>query len=437
MIKSHKKNKEFIMFARKMSNHISMSVLVVIMIAASSSFADSFSEKWDTKSIRYMFPESEAGNIKNDEPAKTVWRVLESVVDEDKDRFVDQYSEIDQQAIQKEFEKWKERLSHGYPTAIVLQGERDDGTAFVALYSSIRGESAPGAYFSDIILLQQAAENVWKIIPAIDNEEEIEYLEKIFLNERNEIQEQLLSEHIKKREKIFEEKKAEMERRTLEFFKETDGEENYERMLLREKREQELKAAGKKIPKQQNFNEMTEILDFDFFVPPQIFNARHDPGTIDSSKWREVTHKLLHIRWQNSELTPKVNKLDNIDPEAKSLVQVLFTISREVDNIPFKIVFFFAFDKDTDFTDQWVTPSKLVLAQDEHGDWSEKRNWSKEHIVFGRLTSILRDRIRFRSSDFGTMPGEDIRKAFEDSDLPPPLDRVYDVSKCVDFVKED
>lgn len=421
------------MFFKKLSNRVSVSVLAIIMIPALSSFGDAFSEKWEVESIRYRFPESDTDDVPDDKPVKTVWRLLESVAEEDKDRFADQYSESYQETIQQEFKKWQERLSHGYPTAIVLQGEREDGTAFVTLYSSIRGESVPGAYFSDIIFLRQTADNAWKVIPSIDNEEEIEYLEELFRNERQKIFNQLLSELQKRDQRELEERMAESDRRTLETFRENFGEEEYERMIKAEKLEQEMKAAGKRIPSQNNFHEMIKILDFEFFDPPRILDARHDPGPVDSSQWQQVTRKLLHLRWRDQRLTPKLSPFDDVEPEAKSLVQILFTISREVDDIPFKIVFFFAFDKDTDFIDQWVTPSKLVLAQDEHGNWNEKPRWGREHTVLGRLTSILRDRIRFRSSDFGTMPGEDIRKAFEDSDLPPPLDRIYDVSECVDF----
>ena len=420
------------MFFKKMSSRVAMSLLAV-MIAASSSFADSFPEKWDTESIRYMFPENDADDVPDDEPVKTVWRLLESVVDEDKNEFADQYSESNQKTIQQEFKKWQERLSHGYPTAIVLQGKRDDGTAFVALYSLIREKAPKNAYFSDIMLLQQNEDNMWKIIPSIENEQEIEYLEKLFRNERQKLSNQFLSELQKRDQRELEKRMAESDRKTLETFRENFGEEQYKRMIKAEKLEQEMKEAGKKIPSQQNFDEMIEILDFDFFIPPRIFDARHAPGPIDNSEWREVTRKLLHLRWKNSELTPKYAPYDDVEPEAKSIVQILFTISREVDDIPFKIVFFFAFDKDTEFTNQWVTPSKLVLGQDKQGNWTERKKWSEKHIVFGRLTAIIHHRVKFCPTDSETMPGEKIKKAFEDSDLPPPLDRIYDVSECVDF----
>ena len=421
------------MFFKQLSNRISVSVLAIIMIPALSSFGDSFSEKWEVESIRFMFPETDADDVPADEPVKTVWRLLESVVDEDKNQFADQYSESNQETTQQEFKKWQERLSHGYPMAMVLQGEREDGVACLALYSLIREKAPKNAYFSDIMLLRQNKDNMWKIIPSIENEQEIAYIEELFRNERQKLFNQFISERRKKDQQELEKRMAESDRETLETFKENFGEEQYERMIKAEKLEKKMKEAGKKIPSQNNFHEMIEILDFEFFDPPRILDARHNPGAIDSSEWRQVVRKLLHLRWKNSELTPKVFKLDDIEPEAKSLVQVLFTISREIDDIPFKIVFFFAFDKDTDFTDQFVTPSKLVLGQDKHGNWTERKKWSEKHIFFGRLTGIIHNRIRFRSSDFGTMPGKKIRKAFEDSDLPPPLDRIYDVSECVDF----
>ncbi len=422
------------MFFKKLSNRVSVSVLAVIMIPAWSSFGDSFSEQWEVESIRYRFPESDTDDVPDDKPVKTVWRLLESVVDEDKDQFADQHSESYQETIQQEFKKWQERLSHGYPTAIVLQGEREDGTAFVTVHSSIPGDAPnPKASFFDIILLRQIEANMWEIFPSLENEQEIEYLEELFRNERQKILNQLLSELQKRYQRELEERMAESDRRTLETFRENFGEEEYERMILRRKRRQELEEAGKKIPSQNNFHEMIEILDFEFFDPPQIFDARHDPGPVDSSQWHQVARKLLHVRWRDQRLTPKLSPFDDVEPEAKSLVQVLFTISREVDDIPFVLIYFFAFDEDTGFTDQWVTPSKLVLAQDEHGNWNEKPRWARKYTVFGRLTGIIRHIINFSSSDRDTMPGEDIEKAFEESDLPAPLDRVYDVSECVEF----
>lgn len=365
--------------------------------------------QWEMEFFR--FPDDRAHNISDASPARTSWRLLEAAFNANKDEFAEQLFGFNQKEVQESFEEWQERLHRYQAMPIILQSRTSNENSFVSLR---------GFYFNEIIQLKKVDNDLWKVFPLAIDDSELQKLKHLFAISRTSRRE-------------IEKRIAESNRRYAEEFRENFGEEEYERMIKAKKLEQEMKEAGKRIPNQNNFHEMIEILDFEFFDPPRIFDARHDPGPIDNSQWQQVARKLLHVRWRDQRLTPRLSPFDDVEPEAKSIVQVLFTINREVDDIRFVLVYFFAFDGDTGFTDQWVTPSKLVLAQDEHGNWNEKPRWEREHTVFGHLTGIVRHRIRFSSGNLQTMPGESIEKALEESDLPAPLDRIYDVSECVEF----